>query len=123
MHRLALELGRTVEQLGDELSYTELLDWMDYYCVEPFGERRADLRNALLCSLIANANRDPQKKKQPFDVKDFLLTQENFETVTIEKEDVPIAEAERKGARISSEALTGLFILSAMSEKKKAKAK
>lgn len=126
MHRLALELGRTVEQLGDELTYTELLDWLDYYCVEPFGERRADLRNAVLCCLIANANRDPKKKDKPFEVKDFLLTREDLDTV-VEKDEVPIAaaevKAEVKGTKISSEVITGLFVLSAMGDGKKKKAK
>ena len=28
---------------------------MAYHMVEPFGEERADLRNAILCNLVSNA--------------------------------------------------------------------
>ncbi len=45
---------------------------MAYYSLEPFGEERADLRAAQLACLIANANRDPQKKREPFTVDDFM---------------------------------------------------
>jgi len=44
---------------------------MAFYLIEPFGEYRADLRNAMLCSLIANVNKG--KKQRPFKMKDFML--------------------------------------------------
>ena len=37
IHRLALHLGRTVGELLDSLSEEELLDWVRYAAVEPFG--------------------------------------------------------------------------------------
>lgn len=46
---------------------------MAYDQLDPFGERRADLRMAVLASLIANANRDPDKKREPFSPADFML--------------------------------------------------
>ncbi len=45
---------------------------MAFYRVEPFGERRADLRMAIVASLIANANRDPGKRREPYTVDDFM---------------------------------------------------
>ncbi len=45
------------------MSSREFSEWMAYYSLEPFGEERADLRIAILDSLIANANRDPKKGK------------------------------------------------------------
>ena len=45
---------------------------MAYDQLEPFGERRADLRMAVLASLIANANRDPDKRREPFTPADFM---------------------------------------------------
>jgi hypothetical protein len=123
MHRVALALGKTVEQLGDELSYAELLDWVDYYRLEPFGERRQDLRNALLCTLIANQNRDLRKQKAAT-LADFMLTSEDMQEAVAKDEvvDLPPAKTKaQKGARISSQALTGLFLLSALSKKAKAK--
>jgi hypothetical protein len=36
------------------LSYSELVDWIAYYSIEPFPEERQDLRNALLATTIIN---------------------------------------------------------------------
>jgi hypothetical protein len=55
------------------LSYRELRQWAEYYQLEPFGEWRADVRVAQLCAVIANANRDPKRRKKPFEIEDFLL--------------------------------------------------
>lgn len=35
-------------------------------------EYKADFRNATLCALLANINRDTDKKKEPFTVEDFM---------------------------------------------------
>lgn len=61
------------------MSSQELTDWMVYAQVEPFGEERADLRAALISSVIANVNRDPKKRSKPFDVTDFMLFREKAE--------------------------------------------
>ena len=47
-------------------------EWQAYFSLEPFGERRADYRNALLCCILANANRG--KDQKAFEVSDFLPT-------------------------------------------------
>ena len=49
-----------------------LSEWMAYARLNPFGERRADLRNAQLMALTANVNRDP-KKSRAFKPRDFML--------------------------------------------------
>lgn len=46
---------------------------MAYSHLEPFGEERADLRAAMIASLIANANRDSKKHPSPFTIDDFML--------------------------------------------------
>jgi len=46
-----------------ELSY-----WIAYYKIFPFGDERADLRNALNCSILANAN-----SKKRFKPEDFMF--------------------------------------------------
>jgi hypothetical protein len=38
MFRLALALGRTVEELGRELSSAEFTEWLAFYELEPFGQ-------------------------------------------------------------------------------------
>lgn len=47
-----------------------MLEWEAYYELEPFGGQWQ--QTALLASLIANANRDPEKRPEPFTVEDFL---------------------------------------------------
>jgi len=48
----------------------ELSEWQAYYSIEPFGEERADLRNAMLCTLVANAMRG--KNSKAMTIKDFM---------------------------------------------------
>jgi len=54
------------------MSSYEFSEWMAYYNLEPFGEERADLRMAMLASLIANVNRDKKRRPNPFLPKDFM---------------------------------------------------
>ena len=49
----------------------ELADWETYYTVDPFGERRADLRHGILCSLTdachrAKGSPQPPRAYMPF---------------------------------------------------------
>ncbi len=53
------------------MSSRELAEWRAYDRLEPIGEPRADFRMAVLTSLIANVNRDPEKAKEPFEPSDF----------------------------------------------------
>ena len=45
-------------------------EWMVAYSLEPFGDEWP--RTALLASLIAEANRDPEKRAEPFTPEDFM---------------------------------------------------
>ena len=58
--------------LQEQLSSKDFAEWMAYYAVEPFGEERADLRNAIVASTIANAYRDTKRTKKPFSPGDFM---------------------------------------------------
>lgn len=42
--------------------------------MEPFGDRRMDLLIGLLCSVLANINRDPKTKPQPYKAEDFMFS-------------------------------------------------
>src|SRR5512146_862251 len=112
-------MGRTVAELEVTMSYRELQDWADYYALEPWGERRADLRNGILCSLTANMNRDKKKKPEPFKATDFMP----FESDESPPPEPPAARVEaaqpKRGARISGELLTQLFVRAAVDEKKR----
>ena len=52
------------------LTSYQLSGWMAYHSIEPFGEWRADLRQAITSMVVANANRG--KKQRAFKVKDFM---------------------------------------------------
>ncbi len=54
------------------MSSREFAEWMAFYQVEPWGEERADLRSGIVASTVANAHRDPKKRKRPFKPEDFI---------------------------------------------------
>lgn len=43
-----------------------------FYRMEPLGEERADIRNAMLMALIANMMRDSKTRPQPYVERDFM---------------------------------------------------
>jgi hypothetical protein len=62
----------TVSELLGRVSSRELTEWEAYAALEPFGEERGDLRAGVVASVIANVNRDPKKRREPFEPKDFM---------------------------------------------------
>lgn len=71
MH-LALLMHCTVEELQERMTYEEFQQWLALMEIEPVGEQRMDLRFAMLSALIANVNRDAQKRPQAYKLEDFL---------------------------------------------------
>lgn len=63
-------MGRTVRELLDGMTSRELSEWMAYYSIEPFGERREDMRAAQICAILANIHRG--EDTPPFSVDDFM---------------------------------------------------
>lgn len=55
-----------------EMSSRDFAEWRAYYNLEPFGDVRADARIAILTSVIANANRDPKRRRKPYTPEDFI---------------------------------------------------
>jgi hypothetical protein len=53
--RLALALGRTVAELRQTVSSTELTYWVAFNQLEPLPEHRADVRNAIVGYTIARS--------------------------------------------------------------------
>jgi hypothetical protein len=76
------------------------MEWAEYCTLEPFGEWRDDVRNAQLCALIANVNRDPKRRPEPYAIQDFMLQ--------FDKARPPSGDGEPKG-EISSETIAWLF--------------
>lgn len=54
------------------MGHAEFVEWLAYYQAEPFGGVRSDMQTAVVAALIANANRNPKKRKQPFKPAEFL---------------------------------------------------
>lgn len=70
MHRLAIQLGATVEELRHRLTERELIDWAAYSRIEPFGDAELAANIATQSALIANCHRG--KDTPAFKPKDFL---------------------------------------------------
>jgi len=49
-----------------------LYEWMAYFEIEPFGEERADVRNAIACMTIASAGGMKKGGHGRFTLKDFM---------------------------------------------------
>jgi hypothetical protein len=69
-YRLALRLGMTVAELETRMSHDELVGWMAYSQIEPFGPEMQTYRAGLIASVIANVNRG--KNQKPFTPQDFM---------------------------------------------------
>ena len=61
-----------MEECQRWVSSREFSEWMVYYELDPFGEERGDLRAGIVASTIANANRDPKKRRKAFTPADFM---------------------------------------------------
>jgi len=60
----------SVRRAQREISAREFSEWLAYGQIEPWGEQRADMRNALVCCILANAHRG--KNQAAFKVDDFM---------------------------------------------------
>lgn len=62
----------SVKRAQREIDSREFAEWMAYSKIEPFGPEREDQRAGMVAALIANVNRDPAKRAEPYDVEDFF---------------------------------------------------
>lgn len=92
MLALAAHLGMTVGQVMRTMSVREYSAWRLEYSLRPFGERRADIRSAQICCLLANIHRDTTKRKEPYAVSDFMPFEsredEDDESREVEERDI-----------------------------------
>jgi hypothetical protein len=73
-----MTLGVTRRELLRRVTSIEMSEWYAYYCVDPWGEERADLRQAITTAMIANVNRG--KDDKAFTPEDFMpFTKKNKE--------------------------------------------
>lgn len=72
-YRLAKHLGgMTVEEMLSRMTSHEISEWIAYSTVELIGDDREDYRMANVMALLANINRDPENKPDPFSPVDFM---------------------------------------------------
>lgn len=74
-------------QLQAEMTSAEFNEWMAYYELEPFGELIADMRFGESAALLANINRDREKRSDPYRAEDFVHWRDADQTAA---EDEPI---------------------------------
>lgn len=67
----------------NRISSPELSEWIAFSNIEPFGEVRADIRAAMIATVMANAWRG--KNQSPFKITDFMLTFGNKPEQTIDE--------------------------------------
>ena len=55
------------------MPYAELMGWREYYSIEPWGLDVQDALQANAVAVLANINRNTEKRPEPYRLKDFLL--------------------------------------------------
>lgn len=69
IYTLALALGKTKQELLEQLDNQELIEWQAFYRINPFGLERQDLHAGIVASTVANVNRG---KRKAFKVSEFM---------------------------------------------------
>lgn len=77
VHRLALSFGCTVRELSLRMSLDELMEWVAFYELEPWGSHINGLRASVNTAAVYNSGlmvANPKKlRSKPFDAKDFFV--------------------------------------------------
>jgi len=68
---LSVEMGIPFHEVR-QWSSAELTLYMCYYRISPWGEERADIRNAMQMAQTANLHRDTARHPNPFEIVDFM---------------------------------------------------
>ena len=58
-----MALGKSVGWIEDNISSRELIEWMAFAQLEPFGDERADLRMGIETAALVRLWADPKKAK------------------------------------------------------------
>jgi uncharacterized protein DUF4035 len=93
---LAAHLGMTATKMAREMSLREFTLWRIRYSESPFGDVRGDMRAALICSLLANINRDVQKHPDAFPLNEFMLFKPEGESDDEDEDEKDIVSPETR---------------------------
>lgn len=73
-YRLAFHLGRAnVDGMLRELTCGQLMEWMVFSDLEPFGEDRQDARAGSIVQTLVNINRNSKKHPRPFKLEECIV--------------------------------------------------
>jgi hypothetical protein len=82
------------------------------------AERRRMIPAALICSVIANVNRDPEQRSEPWSIQDFMLGEDGPKTEEEEMiawleslESGEFEEIEREQAELFKQKMKATFLL------------
>ncbi len=76
MFKLALALGMTVAELENRMSYHELMEWLAFHNLEPFGDEWRQV--GMQCSTIANYA--PFRKGRGRQIEEFMPLKQREQT-------------------------------------------
>jgi hypothetical protein len=90
-------LGRFVSEIERDMPASELLEWIEYERIEPFGAWRDNWHTALVATILANAHRKPNSP--PVRMSDFFFIdpesrQENQDAEMIAFMDAKVRDGE-----------------------------
>jgi hypothetical protein len=91
-----------------ELTSHQIAEWIAYDRLEPFGEPRADLRNAILCRLVASL---VSTKEHPAPaIKDFMPDFDSIYLMDEKKIEEDVLEIDPMDLRISRSKSSSLIL-------------
>jgi hypothetical protein len=70
--RWALALGRTPRELLTGVSSEDITEMIAFNQLEPFGALQEEFKAGAICAVIANVNRDPKRRANPYTAADFM---------------------------------------------------
>jgi hypothetical protein len=101
LHRLALALGKTVQEIRTTMSAEELSDWMVFASHEPIGGIRDDFNAAQIAASVYNASGNFKQARKVTDFMPFLKAHDPIKDAAV---------ARRGGKFKQNKVATDLFI-------------
>lgn len=65
-------MGIPIAELQERISSHDFAEYWVHFQLDPWGLEREDLRAGIVASTIANANRDPKKRRRPWTPDQFM---------------------------------------------------
>jgi len=91
-----MALGMTVARVKSEMTECEFQAWIVYDRLHPFGDDRADMRQALTSCILAESN---SKATQHFKINDFMIGQGHQRQTAEEMKEFLMGWAKRHGKK------------------------